>query len=160
MISPLYRLLANTLRAYDNCTKNGATQSQKAEWTARHRGTFYDLVEQFMPSGSGIDSGTKIDWGQSTPEKLVFLTSYHHMNECGMYDGWTEHKVIVTPSLCSDYDLKITGRDRNSIKEYLAETFASALDTEIDHDETGYFSPELRKAHADYKARVASGEIV
>lgn len=157
---PLFSLIASTLEAYANCTRNGATQSQKAEWTARHRDAIYDLVENFMPSGSGIDSGTKIDWEGSTPLRLVFLTAYHHMNEGGFYDGWTEHKVIVTPSLTRSFDLKVTGRDRNRIKDYLFETFASALETEIDRDETGYFSPELRAAQAAFKASVAKGETV
>lgn len=157
---PLFSLIASTLEAYDNCTRNGATQSQKAEWTARHRDTIYDLVENFMPSGSGIDSGTKIDWEQSTPLRLVFNTAFHHMDEMGGYDGWTEHKVIVTPSLTCAFDLKVTGRDRNEIKDYLGEVFNSALSEEIDRDETGYFSPSLRAAQAAFQASVAKGETV
>jgi hypothetical protein len=49
------------------------------------------------------------------------------MNEQGSYDGWTEHTVIVTPSLAMGYRLRITGRDRNGIKEYMHDVFNAAL---------------------------------
>jgi len=60
------------------------------------------------------------------------------MNESGAYDGWTEHKLIVSPSLLFDLDLRITGRDRNGIKEYLHDVFSAALQTEIEHDANGF----------------------
>jgi hypothetical protein len=89
------------------------------------------LVKDYLPSGSGFDAGTTLDEGASSPDKLVFDTSFHHMDEHGGYDGWTEHKVIVTPSLAHGCDLRVTGRDRNDIKSYIGETFAHALDTEV-----------------------------
>jgi hypothetical protein len=58
---------------------------------------------------------------------LVIVTSYHHMNDAGMYDGWTDHKVIVTPSLVHGFVLRITGRNRNDIKEYIADLFQQSL---------------------------------
>jgi hypothetical protein len=76
-----------------------------------------------MPSGSGFDSGTQFDYDKSTPEKLVFHTTFHHMNENGMYDGWTEHTVTVTPSFVLGYHVKITGRNKNNIIEYINECF-------------------------------------
>jgi hypothetical protein len=45
------------------------------------------------------------------------------MNEGGYYDGWTEHQVIITPSLQHGFDVRVTGQDRNEIKDYLAELF-------------------------------------
>lgn len=88
------------------------------------------LVKEYMPSGSGIDMGTGFDWYASKPNKLVFNFSYHHMDEHGFYDGWTDHKCIVTPSLAWGFDIKITGRDRNQVKEHLHECFDSALHAE------------------------------
>lgn len=125
-LTPLYRRLASLLDSADRCDAANNT-----EWATRHRNTLRALVKQHMPSGSGFDSGTKLDEDASTPDKLVFLTSFHHMNDCGMYDGWTEHKVTVTPSLAFGYDLRVSGRDRNGIKDYIAETFGHALDTEV-----------------------------
>jgi len=84
-----------------------------------------------MPSGSGIDSGTTLDFDKSSGSKLVFSTSYHHMTEDGMYDGWTEHVVTVKPSLMFGFDLAISGRDRNDIKEYLHEVYHDTLMTDV-----------------------------
>jgi hypothetical protein len=122
----LYQEIAVLLQAMENCRK-----SDNAEWLAKHGDKLESLVKEHMPSGSGVDSGTQLDMQRSTPDRLVFTTAFHHMHESGMYDGWTEHAVTVTPSLASGFDLKISGRDRNDIKDYLAEIFAMALRTEI-----------------------------
>ena len=119
---PVYKALASTVDAYKRCIERNNT-----EWEARHESKIEEIVKGCMPSGSGIDCGTKIDLNASTGEKLVFDISYHHMNDGGMYDGWTEHRVIVTPSLVSDFDLRITGPNRNDIKEYLHECYQTAL---------------------------------
>ena len=122
---PVYRQLANLILARDNCVRCG-----NSEWRLRHEDSAHRIVKQFMPSGSGIDSGTWLDLDaclRHPGERLVFYAPFHHMNEGGMYDGWTEHMVIVTPSLWHDFDLRITGRDRNDIKEYLHEVFHAAL---------------------------------
>lgn len=76
-------------------------------------------------------SGTQMDLEQSSEEKLVFTTAFHHMNESGMYCGWTEHTVICTPSLAFQFRLKITGKDRNDVKDYLHSTFQEALAAEV-----------------------------
>jgi len=67
-----------------------------------------------MPSGSGFDCGTKFDFEKSNPEKLVFNIGYHHMDENGFYDGWSELTVIVKPSLANDIDIEITGIRRKN----------------------------------------------
>lgn len=105
-----------------NCLSTGNT-----EWQCRHSETILQIVENCLPSGSGIDCGTKIDLDASTPDKLVFDVQYHHMNDGGYYDGWTQHQVIVTPSLGFDFNLRITGPNRNEIKEYLHECYRTAL---------------------------------
>lgn len=101
------------------------------EWADKHRAAIEELCDA-LPSGSGFDNGSRLDWESSTPEKLVFTTAYHHMNDNGMYDGWTEHSVILTPSLEMDYRLKITGRDRNEIKEYIHECFSTVLGEDVE----------------------------
>ncbi len=63
----------------------------------------------------------------SSGELLEFKTAFHHMDENGCYDGWTEHTVTVTPSLIHEFTVKVSGRDRNEIKSYIAETFQHAL---------------------------------
>lgn len=84
-----------------------------------------------LPSGSGWDSGTDIDLDDSHANKLVLFGEFHHMDGQGFYDGWTDHVVIVTPSLTSDFTLRITGANRNDIKEHLYQTFDAALRRDI-----------------------------
>lgn len=76
------------------------------------------------PSGSGFDCGTEFCLEKSSGNKLVFVTTYHHMNHAGYYVGWTEHKVIITPSFFCDYDMRITGKNKNDIKDYIGDVFA------------------------------------
>jgi hypothetical protein len=40
------------------------------------------------------------------------------MDENGYYCGWTEHNIILTPNFGS-FDMRITGKDKNGIKDYL-----------------------------------------
>jgi len=83
-----------------------------------------------LPHGSGID--TDLDLSNSTPQRLVIMFGFHHMNDNGMYDGWTNHSVIVTPCLQNGFSLRITGKDRNGIKDYLADLFHSAMGELVD----------------------------
>lgn len=87
-------------------------------------------LEKFLPTGSGFDSGTRIDI-DSKVNKVSMFTSFHHMDQSGGYDGWTEHRVIMTPSLIYCFNLKITGRDRNLIKDYIYEQFEYLLSREV-----------------------------
>ena len=118
----LYKQLAKACGAYHRCVA-----TNNVEWQDKWSDQINEMLEQF-PSGSGFDNGTKLDLDKSGDDKLVFTVSFHHMNECGSYDGWTCHTVIVAPSLGLDYRVKVGGRDRNQIKEYIAECFSTALD--------------------------------
>lgn len=122
----LYQRIASALQAMENCKR-----SENHEWYGRHRQTIVNLVEAHMPSGSGIDLGTQLDFDASRPNHLVFTAPYHHMNDGGYYDGWTDHQIVITPDLATGFDLKVTGRDRNQIKEYFGELFGAVLDMEI-----------------------------
>jgi hypothetical protein len=114
-----YQAIASKLHAMFNCESSG-----NDEWYAKHRDSIDELVKEKMPSGSGFDSGTTFDFDNSTPEKLIFKTSFHHMDDNGFYDGWTDHNVIVTPSLAFGFNLRVTGRDRNDIKSYIYDMFS------------------------------------
>lgn len=118
----LYEIIASTIQARINCQKSG-----NMEWEDKHKDTLTDIERNELPSGSGIDCGTKILLDECREDKIVLLCEFHHMNENGFYDGWTEHKIIITPSLVSDIDIHITGKDRNHIKEYLADTYNGVL---------------------------------
>lgn len=118
--------MASLIQARQNCIK-----AQNHEWFQKHTERLESLVEE-MPSGSGIDCGTKLDLDASTPSKLVFTFSFHHMNESGMYDGWTDHKAVATPDFAFGFYLVITGRDRNGIKEYLHDVYSTALSQDVE----------------------------
>lgn len=121
----LIHAIAGKLAAMQNCIERG-----NVEWYDRHKDAIESLVREHMPSGSGFDNGTTLDFDRSNPERLVFVTSFHHMNDAGMYDGWTDHNVTCTASLVYGFDLKISGRNRRDIKDYISESFQTALNME------------------------------
>ncbi len=119
-----------------------------------------DQLEAFLPRGSGIDSGTKIDLDKSEPDKIVLTFDYHHMDENGYYDSWScGWKAIITPTFqCfSGIDIQIKSGKFNSrshsrryndenFKNYLYQTYYYVLGLPIVHayDQTNqevvYFS--------------------
>ena len=135
---PLYQQLAQLVGARLRCLASAKDPPQRHEWFHKHEDKILVLVKEHMPSGSGFDNGTKIDLDRSTEERLVFATAFHHMDENGFYDGWTDHTVTVRGSLAFGFRLTISGRDRNQIKDYVHESFEHAL----------YAVPKLRKVRA------------
>ena len=109
-----YQIIASAVQARINCKERS-----NQEWFDRWTKTIEEETAE-LPSGSGIDSAPKFDFG------------YHHMNENGMYDGWTDHQLVITPSLQFGFHLRITGKDRNQVKDYLYETFQYALSEDVD----------------------------
>ena len=81
------------------------------------------LVKDHLPDGSGFNSGTQFILNESNRNKLVFTAPFHHINSGGYYDGWTHHKIIVTPDLCFGFNIKITGKNRCGIKDYIESCF-------------------------------------
>lgn len=135
-LAPLYQHIASAVNTRNNLMLRDTSHARHwiGEWESRLK-----RMEQALPSGSGVDSGSLIlldDPGtpvgkRSIGNRLVLQTSFHHMNDAGMYTCWTEHNVIVTPSLQFGIELRVTGRDRNDIKEYLRELFDHALRAEF-----------------------------
>jgi hypothetical protein len=125
-LAPLYKQIAESLQALRNCE----AALDKSDWRDVHKARIERLVYLHMPGGSGFDNGTKLDFDSSTPEKLVFNTAFHHMDDSG-YIGWTDHRVIVTPSLAFEINLRITGRNRRDVKDFIHECFATSLKLEF-----------------------------
>lgn len=129
---PLFQAIANELDRMHRITTNPPSY-----WEAQHKAcivqsvkTNLERLEGLLPSGSGIDCGTKIE--PTDGRKIVLIVEFHHMDEGGGYDGWTSHKLTVSPSLAYGFDIRIDGRDRNGIKEYLGEVYKSALRELVD----------------------------
>lgn len=125
----LVTILASKIDARLRCIKLGNL------WAEKHEAMVEALVREHMPSGSGFDAGTTLDLGESTGERLVFNTSFHHMNDVGSYDGWTEHKITVRGSLVHGFLLTIGGRNRRGIKDYMGEVFYGALTTVVTRED-------------------------
>lgn len=134
MKAKLYQHLARKLAAIANCKAHG-----NREWCERHQDAIVKLSD-FLPHGSGFDRGTKLLQPESNPEKLVFSADFHHMDDGGFYCGWTEHTVIVTPSLVFGFTLKVTGRDKRDIKDYIASTFHELLSREYIQQTDGSYT--------------------
>jgi hypothetical protein len=129
-MAKVYQAIASKIEAMRNCNKSG-----NGEWFTRHHDAIDNIVKEYMPSGSGVDSGTQFDTCEHVDcnrDRLIFTTAFHHMDEHGGYDGWTQHSVIVTPSLARGFDIKVTGSDRNGIEDYLADLFYDALNRVVD----------------------------
>ena len=127
MKTMLITRIAGLLQARQNCLT-----SNNIEWYEKHTDKLESLSD-LLPSGSGIDSGTKIDLNDSNENKIVLCFGFHHMDENGNYNGWTDHKVIITPSLVNTFNMKITGKDINGVKDYLFDLFDTVLNTEIEY---------------------------
>ena len=129
-MKPLYQELISKIVAMENCQKTGNTQ-----WEDNHSLAIHEIEMDNLPSGSGIDSGTRVNLDKTTANKLVLDSSYHCMNQDGFYDGWIDFTVIVTPSLLFDIDIDIKGNfsQRHNkyadVKDYLYDVFSMSLCT-------------------------------
>jgi hypothetical protein len=130
---PLYSQLAQIVDARLRCLKTPETHREAA---GRHTTWLQAIVKRHMPHGAGFDNGTTLDLDASHGERLVFRTSFHHMDESGCYDGWTEHTVTVSPSLAFGFRVAVGGdRNRNQIEDYVADVFHDALSAIEDEHE-------------------------
>jgi len=124
--------VARTFRALKECEKTG-----NDTWAGKHSERIRELINIYFPHGSGFDAGSGFDFEKSSANKLVFYTSFHHMTDGGMYDGWTDHTIIATPDLAFGFSLRVTGRNKRDIKEYIGECFQTALDSDAEQSPTG-----------------------
>ncbi len=115
----IYHSIASACRARRNCHNNG-----NVEWVGRWSAYLDRIERECLPSGAGFDAGTSIVREKSGPDRLVFRTSFHHMNDLGSYDGWTEHTVTIIPTFHGPV-VKVSGRNRNDVKGYIVDVFSA-----------------------------------
>lgn len=118
--------VAMVISAIKNCQKTHNT-----EWEQSHTEKLESLVSEYLPHGSGLDGIVEVDIEKSTENKIIINVEYHHMDQMGGYDGWTNHSLICTPSFIHGVDIRVTGKDRNQIKEYLVDLFSEHLLKEV-----------------------------
>ncbi len=118
----LYQALPTAQQAVKRCTES---QHQALEsWEAYAR-----KLNNMLPSGSGFDAGCKIISCSDT--RLVISADFHHMDDNGYYCGWSEHTVIIEASLAHGFSLRVTGKNKRNIKEYLADTMHECLNQDV-----------------------------
>ena len=125
----VYKELASCLVAIGNCK-----ESDNTDWNDKWHNMIDIIEREYLPHGSGIDNGVKLDREKSTKDKLILTFDFHFMDDNGFYDGWESYRLIVTPSLLFDVDMKIIGPNRREIKEYLYSLFYDCLMADIGED--------------------------
>ena len=125
----IYQKIAHLLQAIRNCN-----ESCNVEWLEKHQETLDAIARHCLPRGSGFDAGTTID-EESTPQRIILHTSFHHLDENGFYCGWSDHDVIVSPCLMFDFQTRITGRDKRDIKDYIQSEFNYRLNEDFNECE-------------------------
>lgn len=115
------------LSLVSQCVKT-ISEQKKDVWITNAELRLSQELEK-LPSGSGIDRGMKLLMNESKPERLVFSVPFHHIDTNGYYSGWTDYKLILKPSfLRFGIDMRITGMDRNYIKDYLYQLFQEVFE--------------------------------
>jgi hypothetical protein len=102
---PLYKAIATALTARQNCIN-----SQNTEWLNNWEDRLTECNNQ-LPSGSGIDSGCKINFTESSSNKIIiefsYHASYHAMDENGFYCGWYDFTLTVHPDFTNTITMDI-----------------------------------------------------
>ena len=100
----VYSRIAVSLNAIECLSNNRQTFGDAIEM---NKNNIESLIKEHFPSGSGFDSGVKLNYNESNPDKLVFDSAFHNMDENGFYDGWDHFKIIITPSLRYGFNLRL-----------------------------------------------------
>lgn len=129
---PLYLALASLIQRKEFLANRPQFNDKTREMLEHVETTLERVVNAYLPNGSGFNAGTELLEDECKDDKLVFMVGYHHMNEHGYYDGWTHHKIVVTPSF-TGFNVTVGGRDKNEIKDFIAETFYDCLTTHIEY---------------------------
>jgi hypothetical protein len=94
------------------------------------RGEYLDyLCTMHLPHGNGFDMGCTLT-ANSTTERLVIQVPFHHMDDHGVYCGWTQHTVVVTPTFWGIY-ARVTGVNKRDVKDYIMSCVHEMLDSEV-----------------------------
>lgn len=122
--------LAIKIMARSNCIKN-----DNQNWIDRHEKAIDNLINR-LPSGSGIDFGTTVNYSKTNTDKVVLISAYHVMDDNGFYAGIVDYRIIITPSLQFGFNVNIIGNfssngDAYGVKEYLLDIYDFALREEI-----------------------------
>jgi hypothetical protein len=88
---------------------------------------------QDLPTGGGFSNWVML--AKSTPEKLIFESSYHAMLDNGMYDRWINFTITITPSFETRVNIGIRGdfgRAYQDLKDYIGDTLQPIVTNPVD----------------------------
>lgn len=103
----------------------------------RYQEGVLENLEKLLPSGAGIDYGTKIVELNERNE-IVLVCDYHHMNESGYYTHWSTYEIRVANDWFGlDVDVMqiddpLPGDDTERTLDYLSEVYLHALELELE----------------------------
>jgi len=126
------------MKLYQLFAKHITGSKLKPPYNEHHLDRLDELLYK-LPMGSGIDAGSTIAFEECKPDKIVFNSAFHVMDNQGFYDGWIEFKVIVRPSFMG-FDLEIKPLQRKTyfndyLRDYVFDVFCDALDSEVSDKE-------------------------
>jgi hypothetical protein len=116
---PLYKQIASTLQRLNRCKDSSKAEAELASLIGK------------LPSGGGIDNGVKLS-DKSKPDKLIFTFGFHFMNDAGYYTNWGDYKLVITPSLEYDFNMRIYGKNKGGIVDYFYDIFDQDLRQEVE----------------------------
>lgn len=129
-MTKVYQELAMRVQALETCS---------SDWVSDHEEAIENIINKYLPSGSGINSDIIFDHDTSYRDRLVF-SSWYHPIKGGMYTEPMRFWIGVTPSFVGEIDVEATVAanscdamsDSDALAEYLAELFRDALCQEIE----------------------------
>jgi hypothetical protein len=93
-----------------------------------------DKIErETLPSGSGFDSGVKLNILDATSDKLVIDAPFHRMDEHGSSIGWEDYTLEVEGILIPP-GIKIRvvkGGDCEGLRDYVEDVIFDSLTSEL-----------------------------
>lgn len=108
-----------------------ANQCLDKKWVVPSKARLSELLEP-LPRSNGLDAGVVFDWNRSKPNKFIFSFNYYYRDKRGDRSGWTRHQLIITAGYFNKFYMRITGRNKNKMKESLLTLFNEIF--EVDHD--------------------------
>lgn len=124
----VYQQIAGLIQARKTCI-----ETENYTWKENHENTLDEISKNLLPSGSGFDSGSKINIEASTSEKIIIDSGFHVMDEDGFYAEWLNLVITVKPSLQFGFLMTIKGipaKYKFQITDYVNDSFYEALNQE------------------------------
>lgn len=128
------------LKLYQHIAKN--LNWQPNENFVDQREDNLDKLEGLLPSGSGIDCGSRIDRESYSETEFSIDADYHYMDDNGFYAGWFTFRITVTANLAWNYNVEceITSNDTDEdweyiedlYNQYLVEVYINALNEKVE----------------------------